>query len=185
MCPSTSGFKSWRAMAFNPETNALYIPMTLNCERATFGPIERVIGGGGTGPVRRADYRHPDGPDHLGQLQALDITTGEPLWRHRTVSPINTAALTTAGGLVVAGDYDRYVYAYDAATGEILWQTRLVTSAQGFPVTYMANGKQYIAVPAGVGGGSWATLIPSELIPEITRPDHGNSIYVFALPDGN
>ncbi len=53
-------------MAFNPETNALYIPMTLNCERATFGPTERVIGGGGTGPVRRADYRHPDAPEHLG-----------------------------------------------------------------------------------------------------------------------
>ena len=184
MCPSTSGFKSWRAMAFNPETNALYIPMTLNCERATFGPTERVIGGGGTGPVRRADYRHPDAPDHLGQLQALDITTGEPLWRHRTVSPINTAALTTAGGLVFAGDFDRYVYAYDAASGEILWQTRLVTSAQGFPVTYLANGKQYVAVPAGVGGGSWATLIPSELIPEIRRPNHGNSIYVFTLPEG-
>lgn len=48
-----------------------------------------------------------------------------------------------------------------------------------------ANGKQYVAVPAGVGGASWGTLIPSELIPEITRPDHGNSIFVFALPDGS
>ena len=81
------------------------------------------------------------------------------------------------------GDFDRYVYAFDAATGDILWQTRLVTSAQGFPVTYLANGKQYMAVPAGTGGGSWAGLIPRELIPEIRRPDHGNSIYVFALPD--
>ena len=183
MCPSTSGFKSWRAMAFSPETNALYIPMTLNCERATFGPTERVIGGGGTGPVRRIDYKHPDSGGNLGQLQALDVTSGEPLWRHRTPSPINTAALTTAGGLVFAGDFDRHVYAYDAATGEILWQTRLVTSAQGFPVTYLANGKQYVAVPAGVGGGSWATLLPRELTPEIRRPNHGNSIHVFALPD--
>ncbi len=185
MCPSTSGFKSWRAMAFSPETNALYIPMTLNCERATFGPIERVIGGGGTGPVRRADFRHPDAGDDLGQLQALDITTGEPLWRHRTTTPINTAALTTAGGLVFVGDWDRYVRAYDTATGEILWQTRLVTSAQGFPVTFLANGKQYLAVPAGTGGGSWGQLIPTELIPDIVRPNHGNSIYVFALPDAN
>ena len=183
MCPSTSGFKSWRAMAFSPETNALYIPMTLNCERATFGPTERVIGGGGTGPVRRIDYKHPDSGGNLGQLQALDVTSGEPLWRHRTPSPINTAALTTAGGLVFAGDFDRHVYAYDAATGEILWQTRLVTSAQGFPVAYLANGKQYVAVPAGVGGGSWATLLPRELTPEIRRPNHGNSIHVFALPD--
>ena len=40
-CPSTAGFKSWRAMAFNPQTNALYIPMNLNCEIATFGPTAR------------------------------------------------------------------------------------------------------------------------------------------------
>ncbi len=183
MCPSTSGFKSWRAMSYSPETNALYIPMTLNCEIATFGPTERVIGGGGTGPVRRADYHHPDSGGNLGQLQALDLETGEPLWRHRTRTPINTAALATAGGVVFAGDFDRYVYAYDASDGEILWQTRLVTSAQGFPVTYLANGKQYVAVPAGLGGGSWATLIPRELIPEIRRPDHGNSIHVFTLPE--
>ena len=185
MCPSTSGFKSWRAMAFSPETNALYIPMTLNCERAVFGPVERVVGGGGSGPVRRTDYKHPDSGGNLGQLQALDVTTGEPLWRHRTPSPINTAALTTAGGLVFAGDWDRHVYAYDAATGEILWQTRLVTSAQGFPVTYLANGKQYMAVPAGVGGASWGSRIPQELSPELRRPNHGNSIHVFALPDGS
>ena len=183
MCPSTSGFKSWRAMSFSPQTNALYIPMTLNCEIATFGPTERVIGGGGTGPVRRADYRHPDAEGALGEFHALGITTGETLWRHRTPTPINTAALTTAGGVVFVGDFDRYVYAFDEATGDILWQTRLATSAQGFPVTYLANGKQYMAVPAGTGGGSWAGLIPRELIPEIRRPDHGNSIYVFALPD--
>ena len=185
MCPSTSGLKGWRAMAYSPQTNALYIPMTLNCERAVFGPIERVVGGGGTGPVRRTDYKHPDSGGNLGQLQALDITTGEPLWRHRTPSPMNTATLTTAGGLVFAGDWDRHVYAYDAATGEILWQTRLVTSAQGFPVTYRANGKQYVAVPAGIGGASWAMLLPAELTPELHRPNHGNSIHVFTLPDGS
>ena len=82
-----------------------------------------------------------------------------------------------------AGDFDRHVYAYDAATGEILWQTRLVTSAQGFPVTYLANGKQYLAVPAGVGGASWSERVPRELAPEIRRPNHGNSIHVFALPN--
>ena len=63
----------------------------------------------------------------------------EILWRHRTPSPSNTAALTTAGGLVFGGDWDRHMYAYDAATGKILWQTRLPTSAQGFPITYLAR----------------------------------------------
>jgi hypothetical protein len=48
-------------------------------------------------------------------------------------------------------------------------------------MTYAVNGKQYIAVPAGTGGGSWGTQIPDQLTPEITRPN-ANAIYVFALP---
>ena len=72
---------------------------------------------------------------------------------------------------------------FDAATGAILWQTRLPQSAQGFPITYSANGKQYVAMPAGYGGGSWSTLITPELAPEIRRPNGGNVLMVFALPD--
>ena len=52
-CPSTAGFKDWRAMAFSPQMNALYIPMSLTCERGTFGEVEKVLGKGGNGPVRR------------------------------------------------------------------------------------------------------------------------------------
>jgi alcohol dehydrogenase (cytochrome c) len=181
MCPSTAGFKDWRAMAFSPQTNAFYIPMNLNCEKAVFGAIEKVLGGGGVGPVQRTDYKHPESGGNLGEFLAMDIRTGKVLWRHRTASPSNTAALATAGGLAFGGDWDRHMYAYDAATGKILWQTRLPTSAQGFPISYLAKGKQYIAMPAGVGGGSWSTLIPTKLAPEIRRPNAGNSILVFAL----
>ena len=70
---------------------------------------------------------------------------------------------------------------YDATTGKILWETRLPTSAQGFPITYLAKGKQYVAMPAGWGGGSWSTLIPTELAPDIRRPNRGNVLMVFAL----
>jgi alcohol dehydrogenase (cytochrome c) len=183
-CPSTSGFKSWRAMAYSPQTDAVYLPLNLNCEKAIFSalPNERAIGRGGTGPVNRRDYVHPASGGNLGEFQAVDIKSGKTLWRHRVASPMNTAALTTAGGLAFAGDWDRHVYAYDAATGKILWRTRLPTSAQGFPITYLARGKQYVAIPAGIGGGSWSTLIAPELKPEIRRPNNGNSLLVFALP---
>ncbi|HZM58584.1 MAG TPA: PQQ-binding-like beta-propeller repeat protein [Vicinamibacterales bacterium] len=184
-CPSTAGFKSWRAMAFSPQTNALYVPMNLNCEVATFGPASRVAGGGGTGPVRRKNTKHPQADGQLGEFLALEIATGKVLWRHRTPSPSNTAALATAGGVVFGGDWDRHMYAYDATSGKILWQTRLPTSAQGFPITYLANGKQYVAMPAGIGGGSWSTLIAPELAPEIRRPNSGNALLVFALPAGS
>jgi len=182
MCPSTAGFKDWRAMAFSPQTNALYIPMSLTCEKATFGEVEKVLGKGGVGPVKRRDYKLPQSGGNLGEFLAMDIRSGKVLWRQRTPSPSNTAAVATAGGLVFGGDWDRHMYAYDAATGKILWQTRLLTSAQGFPITYLAKGKQYVAMPAGNGGGSWSTLIPSELAPEIRRPNSGNALFVFALP---
>ena len=183
ICPSITGLKSWRAMAYSPQTSTLYIPITLNCQLATFGPLSPGNDRGGAGPVRRVNYVHPASGGNLGELLALNITNGEIMWRHRTPSPINTAALTTAGGLVFAGDWDRHMYAYDAESGDILWQTRLPTSNQGFPISYMANGKQYVAMPVGTGGAAWSNMLPSDLTPNMRRPNNGNSIHVFALPD--
>ena len=181
-CPTTSGFKSWRAMSYNPDTEAFYIPLTLNCETGTFGPVEKREGGGGAGPVRRTNHFHPRSPEHIGEFLAMSMRTGEVLWRHRTRTPMNTAALTTSGGIAVAGDWDRHLYVYDARTGEVLWQTRLPTSVQGFPISYAAGGKQYLAVPAGTGGASWNNLVPTDLTPEKRHPATGNSVFVFALP---
>jgi alcohol dehydrogenase (cytochrome c) len=145
--------------------------------------VEKVVGKGGTGPVGRRDSKHPESGGSLGEFAAMDIQTGKVLWRQRTASPLNTAALATAGGVVFGGDWDRHMYAYDAATGKVLWQTRLPTSAQGFPITYLAGGRQYVAMPAGIGGGSWSTLLGPELAPEIRRPNSGNALLVFALPE--
>jgi alcohol dehydrogenase (cytochrome c) len=105
------------------------------------------------------------------------------LWRHRTRTPPNTGALTTGGGLVFEGNWNRYLYAYDAATGKILYQTRLPTSIQGYPITYSVNGKQYVAVPVGTGGGSWQGGIISDIFPDERNFPGMNSIFVFALPD--
>ena len=187
-CPSTGGFKSLRAMSYHPETEAFYVPLNLNCESAAFGPVERREGGGGTGGVRgRRNHFHPDAPDQLGEFQAMDIRTGETLWKHRRRAPYNTAALTTAGGLVFVGDWNRYVMAYDARTGDPRWESRLSTMANGYPITYAVDGKQYIAFGAGgTIGGSWATVLPNDLLSEMKNPSAGragNTIFVFALPD--
>jgi alcohol dehydrogenase (cytochrome c) len=184
-CPSTGGFKSLRAMAYHPETTALYVPLNLNCETAAFLPVERRLGGGGTGGVReRQNHFHPDAPDQLGEFQALDIRTGETLWKQRRRAPYNTSALTTAGGLVFVGDWERYVFAYDIENGEQLWQSRLSTMANGYPITYAVDGTQYIAFGAGgpLGGSSWTSLLPADLLPEMKNPRAGNAIFVYALP---
>ena len=184
-CPSTGGFKSLRAMAYHPGTEAFYVPLNLNCETAAFLPVEKRDGGGGTGGVRDREYHfHPDSPDQVGELQALDLRTGETRWRQRRRTPYNTAALTTGGGLVFIGDWERFVFAYDARNGAQLWQARLPHMTNGFPITYAVDGTQYIAIGTGpsLGASSWATIIPSELLPEKKNPRAGGGIFVFALP---
>jgi alcohol dehydrogenase (cytochrome c) len=70
----------------------------------------------------------------------------------------------------------------DTRTGQILWKTRLITSVQGFPLSFSVNGKQYIAVTTGQGGGS-PRQVPSYVAPEIEPGTQGHALYVFALPE--
>ena len=182
-CPSTAGFKSWRAMSYYPNLEAFFVPINLNCETARFGPVAQVEGGGGTGPVRRQNHFHPDSPGQLGEFLSMSLRTGEVLWRRRFKTPINTAALTTDGGLAFAGSWDRYIYAFDAGNGDTLWQTRLPTSVQGYPISYAVDGTQYVAVPVGSGGASWGGMIPADLVPDEKRPSGGNGLFVFTLDE--
>jgi alcohol dehydrogenase (cytochrome c) len=94
---------------------------------------------------------------------------------------MQSAALTTGGGLVVAGDWDRNLYIHNAATGEIVFQTRLSSAVQGYPITYGVNGRQYIAVP--VGAGSALFNMPKQIFPDRNPPPPGNALYVLGLPD--
>lgn len=61
-------------------------------------------------------------------------------------------------------------------------RTLLGTSVQGFPVSFSAGGKQSVAISTGTGGES-PRRAPRALTPEIRHPEHGNALYVFALPD--
>ena len=108
---------------------------------------------------------HPASPDGLGEFLALHARTGKVLWRHRTRTPPNTAALTT--GQVWSSSATGIGFTvHEAATGNVLFRTRLANSAHGFPITYAVNGRQYIAVPVGGGGAQWATTVTADLLPE-------------------
>jgi alcohol dehydrogenase (cytochrome c) len=62
----------------------------------------------------------------------------------------------------------------------VLWETRLGTAVQGYPVTFTADGRQFVAVTTGVGGGS-PRLVPQTIAPEIQPPANGHTLYVFEL----
>lgn len=76
--------------------------------------VERREGGGSIGFASRVDRHGPDSGGDLGEFVAMH-RTGRILWRHRQRTPFNSAALTTAGGLVFIGDWNRYANAYDEA----------------------------------------------------------------------
>ena len=165
-CPDFGGVRNWRASAYHPETQALYIPIHPTCVRGMFTELEQVEGNdyyADRGWFSRGSRVHPDSGEHAGHLIAMDVDTGEIIWRHSMATRPGAAALTTAGGLVVGADTDRNLFIHDVETGEVLFHTRLPGSVQGFPITYAVGGRQYLAAP--VGGG------PS------------NAIYVFALPE--
>ena len=60
------------------------------------------------------------------------------------------------------------LWALDRQTGKFLWETILGDSISNGPITYMVNGRQYVAQVAGNPGGGGAI--------------GANAIYVFALP---
>ncbi len=151
-CPSIWGGKDWPPAAYNPGTGYLYIPANDNlCQHMVGEDVEYRPGQQFTG-AQTLDFFVAEGADHIGELQAWNLRTGERVWTQEFASPNWGPVMTTAGGLVFSGGtFDRYFRAFDAATGRILWQHRASSGITGVPTSFEIDGVQYIAVQSGWG----------------------------------
>src|SRR5205809_792121 len=123
--------------------------------------------------------KHPPGGEAYGHLDARDPVTGERKWSVNFKYPPIGSVLSTGGGLVVHGDVEGVVRAYDADSGEELWHFRTGSGHRGGPISYAVNGKQYIAVPTGLG--SLVLGLYPALWPEVADFPSGGALFVFSL----
>ena len=178
-CPSTEGGHNWQSMSYHPGTRSLVIPLSQSCMEIAPRKVEFKAGSGGVGAVRKF-FEMPGLRRQRRQARRLRRRDAEGGVELPAARGLPHRGAEHRRWLVFIGDLDRYFRAFDVKTGEVLWQTRLGTSVQGFPVSFTAGGKQYIAVTTGLGGGS-PRVVPRTISPEIKHPNNGHAIYVFEL----
>jgi alcohol dehydrogenase (cytochrome c) len=90
-----------------------------------------------------------DEPDYSA-LRAIDPTTGAIRWEFTFPTASLAGVMSTASGLVFAGDHEGNFNAFDARTGKHLWHYRTGSPIWGAAgVTYMLDGRQYVLIPSG------------------------------------
>jgi alcohol dehydrogenase (cytochrome c) len=94
-------------------------------------------------------YVPASGEKTWGAMRALDPFTGEKKWEFKYFSPPWGGALSSAGGVVFAGDSEGNFTAMDARTGKDLWHIQLGAAIYSSPMTYSLDGRQFVVIPAG------------------------------------
>jgi len=182
-CPSLWGGKDWPPAAYNPDTGLVYIPANENhCGIIEGSEVTYMPGSSYTGA--RSQMTLQEGADHIGEIQAWDMDSGEEVWSREFDSHNWGGILTTGGNLIFSGGTsDRFFRAHDASNGEELWSFRTNSGIIGVPSSFSINGKQYVAVQSGWGvDAAGMTARIDQQRRTRTFVPQGGVIWVFALP---
>ena len=173
---------AWYAQGYDPETKVLYVSTGNSAQVIKLVPSKNPKS---NIPLVRKDLDPLLGPRGLpspfkppyGRLTAIDLNKGEILWtsvngdgprdhpaiKHLNLPPMGAggrAAPLVTKSLLFIGEGrqgGKGFRAFDKRTGKVVWETELPALSAAAPMTYMANGKQYIVV--AIGGTIRAELI--------------------------
>jgi PQQ-dependent dehydrogenase (methanol/ethanol family) len=186
--PGAGGGHNWSPMSYNPNTGLVYIPTSTNSSTTftadpnfTYVPGRSNTGllrgnrGGAAGAAAPANTpitlpaigpKPPEG--QRGMLVAWDPVTQKERWRTPGGGGIGGGTVTTAGNLVFQVINDGRLMAYTADKGEKLLEIQTgLRGGMGPPITYLLDGKQYVALAGGVGqtGGGGGGGAPAAAAP--------------------
>ncbi len=136
-CPDTA--TNWNATAFSPKTRLYYVVALEKCAVN----------------LKEASWKKELPREEPGRkyLRALDIDTGRIVWEMPQAGPSegkrDAGVLATAGGLLFYGDPPGDFVALDERTGKPLWHFPAGSENKASPMTYMAGGKQFVAIAIG------------------------------------
>ena len=156
--PGPLGGHNWQSMSFNPKTGLAYYPaMHVTATFSDKGIDAKTwrstpwLGGFGVNGMFVSGSSRKDG--RIASLQAWDPVRQRLVWEVFMDGLFNPGTLTTAGNLVFQGRIDGTLRAYAADSGKELWKHDLGLGVSAPPITYAVNGKQYLAILVGFGGG--------------------------------
>jgi lanthanide-dependent methanol dehydrogenase len=193
ICPSSTGAKDQQPSAFSPRTGLLYIPAHDVCMNYEGVEANYIAGT----PYLGASVKMFAGPSgHRGELVAWDPVKAQKVCSVNEDLPLWSGVLATAGDVAFYGTMDGWFKAIDARTCTVLYQFKVASGIVGNPIAYTGpDGKEYIAVYAGIGGWMGAVAFPdistddpytalgvAGAVPDLkTKTAMGGVLYVFSL----
>ena len=191
--PGAQGGNEWSPEAYSPETGLFYVQGTNESWEYKAASDDTVVGhlrlGGVLQPITPEGVMELGEPDvgktphetenaiePSGTLSAVDVNTGKIKWQYQSGWPMLGGVTTTAGNLVFAGEFDGNFDAFNATTGEKLWHYQMGAGVNASPVTYMVNGRQYVAVAAGGNAANGNNILMKKL-----GLGFGDTIMIFGV----
>jgi glucose dehydrogenase len=182
VCPAIDGAISWNSGAYNPNTGLFYKIGQEFCFDIEVVKADRPADFSGQTYFGASwTTRHPEGRQAYGHVTGRDPLSGKVKWRVEFKYPPLASLLTTKGNLLFIPGADGTFYALDARNGKTLWTHNNGIGHHGGVISYMAKGKQYIAVVSGWGSHVSGNFGPLFGHPFTDMPTDSGQLIVFGL----